>query len=231
MSTKVGFFPGAEGRSEHSLEPARLREALETTAATLGRVPDVVLLHNPERSLGDLEPAAAADRLAAAAGVLADAAHADLCRSWGISTWNPQLVLAAVTAVGPSGLARPCCLMHRAGILVPARVLDIIDNLARALEVTTARRWGMSPFGGDTADGIWRTVALQPLMAADEEWSTVAAAFRLAFALPPVGRVAVGTNRPEHLGELVRALDLRVDDRNVSRFRDMLAQRQARAVG
>ncbi len=231
VSTKVGFFPGTDGRSDHSLEPARLREALEMTAVTLGRVPDVVFLHNPERSLGDLEPADAADRLAVAAGILADAVTADLCRSWGISTWNPQSVLAAVTAAGPSGLARPRYLMHRAGILVPARILDTVDDLARALDVATGRRWGMSPFGGDTADGVWRTMALHPLMAANEECSTVAAAFRLAFVLPPVGRVAVGTNRPGHLEELVRALDLNVDDRNVDRFRDMLARRQMRAVG
>jgi hypothetical protein len=41
----------------------------------------------------------------------------------------------------------------------------------------------------------------------------------------------VGTNRPDHLDELVRALDLSIDDRNVTRFRAVLARRQARAVG
>ncbi|WP_239309319.1 aldo/keto reductase [Frankia sp. Cj3] len=231
VSTKVGFFPGAGGRNDHSLEPGRLQDALETTAATLGQAPDVVFLHNPERSLGDLEPAHAADHLAAAAGVLTDAVAAGLCRSWGISTWNPQPVLAAAIAVGPRGLVRPWCLMHRAGILVPARVLDAIDDLAGCLEVETERRWGMSPFGGDTGDSVWRTLALRPFMAAGEECSTAAAAFRLAFALPPVGRVAVGTNRPEHLADLVRALDLGVDGHNVERFRDMLARRQAHAAG
>jgi aryl-alcohol dehydrogenase-like predicted oxidoreductase len=237
VSTKVGYFPGSGGRAEHSLEPARLRAALEAAAVTLGRAPDVVFLHNPERSLRAVEPARAADRLAAAGRVLADAVTADLCRAWGVSSWDPHPVLAAVTAAGAAGaagaggLARPRYLLHRAGVLVPARTLDACDDLARTLGVTTDRRWGMSPFGGSTADPMWRTMPLRPLMATGEEWSTAAAAFRLAYVLPPVGRVAVGTNRPEHLSELVRALDLSVDHRNVDRFRDLLAQRQAHTAG
>jgi aryl-alcohol dehydrogenase-like predicted oxidoreductase len=259
VSTKVGFFPGAGDRNDHSLEPARLTRAVETAAETLGIVPDVVFLHNPERSLRDAEPRendhddAAAEtasswavaRLEAASTALADAVNAGLCRSWGISTWNPHPLLAAVTAAGPppsGGFPLPRYLMHRCGLLVPARTSDASDELARAFGIPTERRWGMSPFGGDAADSVWRTVALRPLMAGpptaadvdvdvDVGWSTVAAAFRLAYALPPVGRVAVGTDRPEHLGELVRALDLGVNEGNIARFRQLLARREAHAAG
>jgi aryl-alcohol dehydrogenase-like predicted oxidoreductase len=45
ISTKVGYFPDG-----HDLDPARLRQAVEQAAADLGRIPDTVLLHNPEHS-------------------------------------------------------------------------------------------------------------------------------------------------------------------------------------
>ncbi|HWR49332.1 MAG TPA: hypothetical protein VN327_17240, partial [Pseudonocardiaceae bacterium] len=55
ISTKVGFFPGS-ARAEHSLDPRRLRQAVEESVEDLCRPPDVVLLHNPERTLAALPP-------------------------------------------------------------------------------------------------------------------------------------------------------------------------------
>jgi aryl-alcohol dehydrogenase-like predicted oxidoreductase len=51
LSTKIGFFPRHDGTAEHSLDAARLRQALEQTNRDLRRAPDLVFLHNPERSL------------------------------------------------------------------------------------------------------------------------------------------------------------------------------------
>jgi len=46
-------------------------------------------------------------------------------------------------------------------------------------------------------------VDLHTFLAADQECSTRQAAFRLAYELPCVARVAVGTSNPAHLRELV----------------------------
>ncbi|MGW6574074.1 hypothetical protein ACWGAN_18110 [Streptomyces sp. NPDC054945] len=56
LSTKAGFVPSAGG-TEHSLDPSRLRPAIEKAAQELGREPDTALLHNPERSLTSPSPA------------------------------------------------------------------------------------------------------------------------------------------------------------------------------
>ncbi|MFK8909432.1 hypothetical protein [Streptomyces sp. YS-3] len=64
LSTKVGFFPGG-----HSLDPARLRTAVEQAVKDLGREPDLVFLHNPEHSASDT------GRLGPACAALADTAR------------------------------------------------------------------------------------------------------------------------------------------------------------
>ncbi|MEU1784280.1 hypothetical protein ABZ545_33150 [Streptomyces abikoensis] len=45
ISTKIGYFPDG-----HDLDPVRLRRAAERAAEDLGRVPNTLLLHNPEAS-------------------------------------------------------------------------------------------------------------------------------------------------------------------------------------
>jgi aryl-alcohol dehydrogenase-like predicted oxidoreductase len=54
LSTKVGFFPGTGGRVVHCLQPGPLRTAIERAVDDLGRTPDVVFLHNPERTLASV---------------------------------------------------------------------------------------------------------------------------------------------------------------------------------
>jgi aryl-alcohol dehydrogenase-like predicted oxidoreductase len=51
------------------------------------------------------------------------------------------------------------------------------------------------------------------------------AAFRAAYHLPRVGSVAVGTDEPAHLGELVGALAGEVDERTVQEYRSLLRDR------
>lgn len=123
LFTKVGFFPVA-GQAEHSLDPGRLRESMEQTNHDLGRAPDLVFLHNPERSLTGLPDA------------------------------------------GRDALRVACA----------------------ALE----------------------------------------AAFRAAYWLPRVGRMAVGTDNPSHLRELVNALRYEADSTSVSTYRQLLLERAGR---
>ncbi|MGH3623650.1 MAG: aldo/keto reductase, partial [Sciscionella sp.] len=202
LSTKVGYFPsgGSGERSVHSLEPARLQAAIEQSAHDLGRSPDVVFLHNPELTLSGLGVAQARDRLAAACAVLAEAVRSGACGAWGIATWDPRPV-AAIIEQGAPGI-QPGALLLRAGLSVAAPILSAAEWLCRALDVAPQSCWGMSPFGGSTTDPAWSAVDLRAFLATDADCSTPQAAFRLAYELPRVARVAVGTSNPAHLREL-----------------------------
>lgn len=94
--------------------------------------------------------------------------------------------------------------------------------MCRVLAVAPGRRWGMSPFGGSTTDKAWRTVNLSAFLLTDQPVSTPQAAFRLAYELPPVVQVAVGTSNPAHLRELVAATELVVNDEAICRYRQLI---------
>ncbi|MEU1507467.1 aldo/keto reductase [Kitasatospora sp. NPDC005748] len=203
ISTKVGYFEGG-----HSLDQARLRDAVEQAVVGLGREPDTVLLHNPEHSAPD------AETLSQACAVLADAAERGLCGSWGISTWDPRLLVGI-------DLPRPDTLMVRSGLLVSSSVLNAAEALVTAWRPTAV--WGMSPFGGSTTAPVWQKV--DPRMFLRSPVATpVQAAFRVAFALPAVDAVAVSTDDAEHLRELLGGLGQEIDTEVVQAYRQLLCQ-------
>jgi pyridoxine 4-dehydrogenase len=104
LSTKVGFFP-AGGTATHSLDVGRLRVAVERSAAELGRAPDVVLLHNPERSLTALPRESASDRLDGACQLLDEMTGA--AGAWrGASRRGPAPRWWASSGSTPPGRAR-----------------------------------------------------------------------------------------------------------------------------
>lgn len=78
VSTNAGYFP-TPGGSEHSLDPNRLRAAVERAARDLGRAPNLVFLHNPEQSLTGLAEGTAHHQLTDAFAALADAVAHGLC--------------------------------------------------------------------------------------------------------------------------------------------------------
>ena len=207
VTTKVGFF--IDG---HDLTPARLAEAAHRTADDLGRVPDTLLLHNPERS---------APRFARACEELIRLRDAGLCGAWGVSSWDPTALL------GQSVSQPPDVLMVRCGLAVSARVLSAAEKLISQLRPREVR--GMSPFGGTTAGRIWRTV--DPAMFLDPASRDTAptraqSALAVAFAVPRVSAVAVGTSDAAHLGQLCDAAKLRADPDTVGRYRSLLATRR-----
>ncbi|MFI9785485.1 aldo/keto reductase [Kitasatospora sp. NPDC051984] len=223
LSTKVGYFPAA-GSARHSLDPADLWAALRQAVRDLRREPDVVLLHNPEASLGVGEQGQ--QQLATACDVLVAATKAGNCGAWGISSWNPR----ALVALGAPLPSSPEALMTRSGLLVSHEVLAAAEFLAERWGIGAERRWGMSPFGGSLADPPWRTSDPRLLLAGDTTGATkVQAAFRLAFELPAVGAVAVGADRADHLHELVGATALAVDTELVVRYQELLVERATHA--
>ncbi|MGH3695277.1 MAG: aldo/keto reductase [Pseudonocardiaceae bacterium] len=226
ISTKVGFFPGTAGM-EHSLDPRRLRQAVEESVEDLCRPPDVMFLHNPERTVAVLPPDEAGDCLAAACTALHDASAAGLCGVWGLSCWDPRPLLASG---GLKAIPAPDVLMCRAGLLVSADVLDAGDTIATLCGLDVSARWGMSPFAGQATDPVWTTVNVRAFLEAGQECSTLQAAFRTAYELPPVSRIAVGTNSIDHLRDLVTALRLRADNNRISSYRELLRAKNTTAA-
>ncbi|MFZ3560818.1 aldo/keto reductase [Streptomyces sp. BH055] len=215
VSTKVGYFPAGNG-TEHSLAPARLHAALERTAMDLGREPDLVFLHNPEHSLARAPRASASHLLSDSCTVLADATARGLCGAWGVSSWGPRL---PAEAAGDE-LPRPDVVMTRTGLLVGADILHAGEALTARLRPEAI--WGMSPFGGSTAEAVWTRFDPRVFMRAPEECTPVQAAFRAAFHLPTVDAVAVGTNKAGHLRELTESLGRAVDTETVAEYRRLL---------
>ncbi|MGW0896459.1 aldo/keto reductase [Streptomyces goshikiensis] len=219
LSTKVGFFPGAGG-AEHSLDPGRLRLAVEQAARELGREPDTVLLHNPERSLTGLSLADDHALFGAACAALAEAARDGLCQDWGVASWNPQLLSRARAEDLPS----PDVLMVRAGFLVGIDLLDLVAVLREVWKV--GETWGMSPFGGGHGK-VWEEFDPRPFLRPHHgALSRIQAGFRTSFHLPSATAVAVGTDDSGHLAELVQALSAEVDTDAVSQYLHALHSRR-----
>ena len=153
ISTKVGFFPSSRG-PEHCLDPARLRQAVHQSVQDLGTQPDMVLLHNPERTLAELAPEQGRDRWSAACTALEDLTAAGWCRSWGVACWDPRPVLTVLDRALPA----PALVMVRAGLMVRAEILDASEKLAIWFGLGRHARWGMSPYGGQTTHPVWDEV-------------------------------------------------------------------------
>jgi pyridoxine 4-dehydrogenase len=120
-----------------------------------------------------------------------------MCGKWGLATWDPRHLVAVIEQSAPG--IQPDALLLRAGLSVAAPILSAAEWLCRVLDVAPQWCWGMSPFGGSAADPAWSAVDLRAFLAADADCSTPQAAFRLAYELPRVARVAVGTSNPAHL--------------------------------
>lgn len=219
VSTKVGYFAGPDG-AEHSLDPVRLHAAVEQAAGDLGREPELVFLHNPEHSLREAS-AHGQEVLAEACAALDDATAKGLCAAWGIASWDPSPLVSLIDPTVP----RPSVLMTRAGLLVGARTLDAADALTKAWGLSGGEVWGMSPFGGSTSDSVWARIDPRVFLRDGGRLSRMQAAFRAAYHLPRVGSVAVGTDEPAHLGELVGALAGEVEERTIEEYRNLLRDR------
>lgn len=219
ISTKVGYFPGRDG-ADHSLNPARLRTAVKQAAADLGRSPDLVFLHNPEHSLREATVHGPAV-LRQACIALYDATADGLCGAWGIASWDPAPLTNLVDVTCP----KPSVLMIRAGLLVGGRTLVAAETLIKAWDLRGDSVWGMSPFGGSTDASVWDRVDPRVFLRDSNRLSRVQAAFRTTYHLPRVTSVAVGTDDPAHLSDLISALDGEVDEQAIREYRRLLRDR------
>ena len=202
------------------MDPVRLHAAVEQAAGDLRQEPDLVFLHNPEHSLREAD-SHGQEVLSEACAALDDATSKGLCAAWGIASWDPS---SLVGLIGPT-VPRPATLMVRAGLLVGIRTLDAADALIEAWDLDPSEVRGMSPFGGSTSDSVWAKIDPRVFLGDSRQLSRVQAAFIAAFHLPRVGTVAVGTDEPAHLDDLVGALVGEVEERAVQEYRSFLRDR------
>ncbi len=83
----------------------------------------------------------------------------------------------------------------------------------------------MSPFAGSTRDLAWRDTDLSAFLDDQQDHTSIQVAFRLAYDLPQVARVVVGTTNPTHLAELTAATRLRISPDTIPRYRQLIAAR------
>ncbi|MGB6164066.1 MAG: aldo/keto reductase [Pseudonocardiaceae bacterium] len=231
ISTKVGYFPNGD-HTEHSLDTARLRQAISQSAEELSCQPAVVLLHNPETTVAWVEPAHGRGLLSDAIDVLQQACKTGECGAWGISTWDPGPLLTVLDSSDPADtLPVPDALMIRGGLLVNAATLHAAEWLCARLGVDHARRWAMSPFGGIADAEVWDQANPHTFLSPGQPASNRQAAFRPAYELPGADRVALSTNSAQHLDELLHATTLDVDQAKLVKYRQLLAARQSASGG
>ncbi|CAL9306421.1 hypothetical protein SUDANB135_04067 [Streptomyces sp. SudanB135_2055] len=190
---------------------------MEQAAGELGREPDLVFLHNPEHSLRD-DVLCGRDALTQACAALDNAAAKGVCAAWGVTSWDPSSLLDVIDPTAP----RPSVLMVRVGLLVGWGALDAADAVIEAWNMDAGAVWGMSPFGGSARAPVWARVDPRVFLRDTGHLTRVQAAFRAAYHLPRVRAVAVGTNDPAHLGELVDSLADEVEEGAVQEYRRLL---------
>jgi pyridoxine 4-dehydrogenase len=204
ITTKVGFFPDG-----HDLSAARLRTAAESICSELGRAPNMLLLHNPERS---------PTWFTNACNTMTRLRDEGLCRGWGLSTWDPTPLLGRIVP-GP-----PDVLMVRAGLMVPSGVLDAAEQFAEQIRPVELR--GMAPLGGHGDSQAWNQVdAARLFLAPGQQASRIQAVIAAAFAIPSVRAVAAGTGNPAHLAELSAAVRIDVNPAAIEQYRTLIRKR------
>ncbi|MEU9042374.1 MULTISPECIES: aldo/keto reductase [unclassified Kitasatospora] len=223
VSTKVGFVPAnvrrigvragalttAEAEHGHCLAPGYIAWQLARSRRVLGRVPDLVFVHNPEHGCPEGE---IADRLYAAFLALEEACSQQVIGTYGVATWRgfssglfgvPELVELAAKAGGPNHHLRaiqlPVSLIHLAPV---AQALDghgpLTDVLAAGLEV-----FASAPLHGGEIPGMV-TPELSELINSGK--TPAEAAIAVVASAPGVKRVLLSAGNPEHWGQAAEAV-------------------------
>lgn len=118
--------------------------------------------------------------------------------------------------------------MVRAGLLVPTEILDAGERLATWFGLVARARWGMSPFGGEARHPVWEQVNPRRFLRGANDCAPAAAAFRVAYEVPQVSRMAVGASTAEHLAQLVATTPLDADHNRIAQYRSLLRARAVR---
>ncbi|MGC0312982.1 aldo/keto reductase [Kitasatospora acidiphila] len=223
VSTKVGFVPAdardlglqagvlaaADTERGHCLAPNYIAWQLARSKRLLGRVPDLVFVHNPEHGCGEADISA---RLHAAFVALEEACSHQVISAYGVATWLgissglfdvPMLLDLAAKAGGSNHHLRavqlPISLVHLAPV---AQALNghgpLADAAAAGLEV-----FASAPLHGGEIPGMV-TPELSELINPGRAPAEVALA--VVASAPGVKRVLLSTGNPEHWTQAVEAV-------------------------
>nr|WP_123563446.1 aldo/keto reductase [Kitasatospora cineracea] len=223
VSTKAGFVPPGAGRTGvragalsagaaergHCLAPDYIAWQVARSRRVLGRIPDVVFLHNPEH---DCQEDEIAGRLHSAFLALEEACNQRVINSYGVSTWRgfssglfdvPALLELATKAGGPQHHLRavqlPVSLIHLGAV---AQALDghgpLVDAPAAGLEV-----FASAPLHGGEIPGLV-TRELTDLISPGS--TPAQAALAVVASTTGVGRVLLSTGNPEHWAQAADAV-------------------------
>ncbi|MFJ9607837.1 aldo/keto reductase [Kitasatospora sp. NPDC101176] len=215
VSTKVGFVPAgathigvragalsaADAERGHCLAPDYIAWQLARSRRMLGRVPDLVFVHNPEHGCPEDE---ITDRLYTAFLALEEACSQQIISAYGVATWRgfsnglfdvPTLIELAAKAGGPNHHLRaiqlPVSLVHLAPV---AQALDGHGPLADALDAGL-KVFASAPLHGGEIPGMV-TPELSELITPGK--TPVETALAVVASAPGVKRVLLSTGNPGH---------------------------------
>ncbi|OEJ41239.1 hypothetical protein AR457_09980 [Streptomyces agglomeratus] len=218
VSTKVGFLaPGSRGlalrakvlaagtaEAGHCLSPRYIGWQVACSRRTLGRMPDVVFVHNPEHGC---RREAMTDRLYLAFLTLEEACLAGLIRGYGVATWSgfssglfdvPLLLELAAKAGGPHHHLRAIQLPLSVVNLAPiAQALDGVGVLADA-QAAELDVFASAPLHGGAVPNLV-TPELAELIQPGS--SPAQAGLAVVASSPGVSRVLLSTDQPQHWSE------------------------------
>lgn len=210
VQTKVGYYPGAGGTTDHDLNAKRLKETVLRICDDLEVAPSRILIHNPEDAATTSTFTDAASMLRRACETLQELQNDGVLTSWGIATWDSIAFARLLKAVGSdSDPITGHCLMTRCGIFVSYEQLQATALARDLMKVPATGRLGMSPFAGNTEHRTIESVASLELVRGRA--TPHAAALRLAFELPECATIAVGVSRSSQLAELTASSELEID--------------------
>ncbi|MGW2258796.1 aldo/keto reductase [Streptomyces sp. NPDC001780] len=222
VSTKVGFVPGYDRQAArengvlpydrdqgHCLTRSYIAWQLTRSRARLGRVPDLIFVHNPEHGRRDRADVSRA--LTEAFEELESAANADKIGGYGVATWAglssgmftiPEITALAKTVGGPHHHFR--AVQFPVSLVQLAVVADVLDGRGALAE---ARGAGLDVFasaplgGGELLDAM--TAELVSLIG--PVCSPAQAALLVALSAPGVSHVLLSASTPAHWADALGA--------------------------
>ncbi|MFI1799011.1 aldo/keto reductase [Streptomyces sp. NPDC020379] len=242
VSTKTGFFtpeqaqaavtagvlPQGQAAAGYSLAPGFVRWQVKRSVRQLGRTPDVVYVHNPERAAPHVPHIHA--RLRDAFVVLEELADAGHIGGYGVATWD-GLKHGVLTVPGLVRLAEQAAGSDRHGLVALQQPVNLVDDMVirQALD-------GKGPLAEAHDHGLM-TVGAAPLrggelldMATDElaefvrpGLSPAAACLLVAASTPSLDVVLVSASSPAHWAGARDTLALPLGAKRLREITDVLA--------
>ncbi|CAL9531034.1 hypothetical protein SUDANB145_04022 [Streptomyces sp. enrichment culture] len=215
VSTKVGFVSGSDRQAArdagvlpgdrnqgHCLSRPYIAWQLARSRVRLGRVPDLVFVHNPEH--GRMNRSDLLRTLTEAFEELESAADAGEIGGYGVATWTglssgmftvSEIVRRATEVAGPHHHLR--AVQFPVSLIRLAVVADALDGCGALAEARDAglNVFASAPLGGGELLGAMTEELVRVI---DPEASPVQAALLVALSAPGVSYVLLSASTPAH---------------------------------